>query len=73
MVGIPEAMLAAVLRPFVRVDASRSERSGGLGLGLAIAQGIVQVHGGSLTLSNRRNGGLRAQIRLPASEGVVRP
>ena len=32
--GIPEAMLGEVLRPFVRVDASRSERSGGLGLGL---------------------------------------
>ena len=71
--GIPKAMLAAVLRPFVRVDASRSERSGGLGLGLAIALGIVQAHGGSLTLSNRRGGGLRAQIRLPASEGVLRP
>ena len=71
--GIPEGMLGEVLRPFVRVDASRSERSGGLGLGLAIAQGIVQGHCGSRTLFNRHGGGLRAQIRLPASEGVARP
>ena len=37
----------------------------GPGLGLAIAQSIVQAHGGELTLANRPGGGLRACIRLP--------
>jgi signal transduction histidine kinase len=65
--GIPEAELSRVLEPFYRVEASRSRVTGGVGLGLAIAQSIVQAHGGTLTLSNRSAGGLRATISLPRS------
>lgn len=64
--GIPEAELARVLEPFYRVEESRSRETGGVGLGLAIAQSIVQAHGGALTLTNRPTGGLRATIALPA-------
>ncbi len=63
--GIPEAELARVLEPFYRVEQSRSRETGGVGLGLAIAQSIVEAHGGLLTLSNRPAGGLRARISLP--------
>jgi signal transduction histidine kinase len=63
--GIPRQELARVLEPFYRLDESRSRDTGGVGLGLAIAQSIVQTHGGALTLSNRREGGLRATIVLP--------
>jgi signal transduction histidine kinase len=63
--GIPEAELARVMEPFYRIEESRSRETGGVGLGLAIAQSIVQAHGGKLTLSNRPAGGLRASIRLP--------
>jgi signal transduction histidine kinase len=65
--GIPEAELSRVLEPFYRVEESRSRETGGVGLGLAIAQSIIQAHGGTLTLSNRPTGGLRATISLPRS------
>jgi signal transduction histidine kinase len=63
--GIPESELSHVFEPFYRVEGSRSRETGGIGLGLAIAQSIVQSHGGELVLSNRPTGGLRALMRLP--------
>jgi signal transduction histidine kinase len=65
--GIPEDELARVFQPFYRVEGSRSRESGGVGLGLAIAQLLVQRNRGSLALQNRPSGGLRAMIRLPRS------
>jgi signal transduction histidine kinase len=65
--GIPEAELSRVTEPFYRIEDSRSRETGGVGLGLAIAQSIVQAHGGVLSLSNRQTGGLRATIALPLS------
>jgi signal transduction histidine kinase len=64
--GIPEERLEEVFKPFVRLETSRNRTTGGTGLGLAIARSIVLGHGGELVLSNRREGGLRAEIRLPA-------
>ncbi len=62
--GIPPERLADVFKPFVRLEDSRSSETGGLGLGLAIAQGIIQSHGGRLTLTNRAEGGICAQIHI---------
>jgi len=66
--GIPEAELKRVLEPFYRLEESRSRETGGVGLGLAITQSIVQAHGGNLILSNRPTGGLRASIVLALAE-----
>jgi signal transduction histidine kinase len=63
--GIPEAEFSRVLEPFYRLEESRSGETGGVGLGLAIAQSIIQAHGGKLTLSNRPASGLRASVLLP--------
>lgn len=63
--GIPEQELSRVFEPFYRIEESRSRETGGVGLGLAIAQSIIQAHGGELALSNRPSGGLRARISLP--------
>jgi signal transduction histidine kinase len=63
--GIPKQELTRVLEPFHRLEESRSRETGGVGLGLAIAQSIVQSHGGTLALSNRPTGGLRVTIALP--------
>jgi signal transduction histidine kinase len=63
--GIPEAELSRVLEPFYRVEASRNRSTGGVGLGLAIAQSIVHAQGGQLTLANKPKGGLQASIVLP--------
>ena len=63
--GIPESLIADVFQPFQRIEQSRSLDTGGHGLGLSIARSIVLEHGGTLELSNRDEGGLRAQIFLP--------
>jgi signal transduction histidine kinase len=66
--GIPEAELVRVLEPFYRLEESRNRETGGVGLGLAITNSIVQAHGGKLTLGNRPGGGLRASIVLPSMD-----
>ncbi|GGE95583.1 HAMP domain-containing protein [Stappia taiwanensis] len=63
--GIPPERLKDVFDPFVRIEESRSEETGGIGLGLSIARSIVHAHGGTLTLGNRQEGGLLARISLP--------
>lgn len=50
---------------FVRGDGSRNRNTGGAGLGLALADRVAAAHGGSLTLQNRPEGGLRATLTIP--------
>ena len=66
--GIPEERLKDVFEPFVRLEESRSEETGGIGLGLSIARSIVHAHGGTLTLANHPDGGLEARIALPMDD-----
>ena len=63
--GIPPAQLEAVMQPFFRLDRSRNRRTGGSGLGLFIARDLITRQGGTLTLANRPEGGLRATVTLP--------
>lgn len=63
--GIPEAEIASVFEPFHRVETSRNRETGGVGLGLAIAQRLAGRLGGNVTLANRPEGGLAAKIFLP--------
>jgi len=55
---------------FWRDDESRTRASGGAGLGLAIARGLVQAHGGSIWAENRRDGGARVAFTLPLAPPV---
>jgi signal transduction histidine kinase len=66
--GIPADKLSLVLEPFVRLEDSRSRETGGAGLGLAIAKVNIEAGGGSLSLSNRPEGGLRVLVTLPLSK-----
>lgn len=68
--GIPEAQLAHVLEPFVRLEESRSRETGGSGLGIALSRAAAQLHGGELELGNREGGGLRARLSLPCGEAA---
>ena len=63
--GIPEADQERVFEPFVRLEASRSAETGGIGLGLAIARSIVRAHGGDIRLANRHGAGLAVTVALP--------
>ncbi len=66
--GVAESELQNILRPFYRLDSSRNRDSGGIGLGLAITQNIVQLHGGKVVISNLTgtpHSGLRVEIVLP--------
>ncbi len=68
--GIPDESLESVFRPYHRLDRSRNRATGGVGLGLSVAQAIVQGHGGEIVLEPRPGGGLIAAIRLPIAETV---
>jgi len=63
--GIPPDALDNVFRPYYRLDRSRNRTTGGVGLGLTVAQAIIQGHGGEIILENRPEGGLEARIVLP--------
>lgn len=63
--GIEPGLREVVLEPFVRLEQSRNRRTGGAGLGLAIARNAAQAHGGRLTLGSAPTGGTRAVVELP--------
>jgi len=63
--GVPEDALEKMFEPFYRLDDARGRLTGGVGLGLAIAQRAVRFHGGSVSASNRAEGGLLVEIHLP--------
>lgn len=63
--GIPPEHAERLLRPFERMDSARNKYEGGSGLGLAICNRIAKLHGGSLVLQNRPEGGLEARVSLP--------
>jgi len=65
--GIDPAAAGRVFERFGRIDQSRSEATGGAGLGLAIVREIVEDHGGTVTLVSG-NGGATFEVRLPLAD-----
>lgn len=63
--GVPAEALRRLFDPFYRVAESRSEGSGGRGLGLSISQRAAAMHGGTIVAKNREGGGLEIEIRVP--------
>jgi two-component system sensor histidine kinase CpxA len=65
-VGVPPESLPRLFEPFYRVSNARDRQTGGSGLGLSIAQKVIQWHGGAIVASNPTTGGLEIKITLPA-------
>lgn len=64
--GLPEQEIEKIFRPFYRVNEARDRQSGGVGLGLAIAERVVRMHKGTIRAENATPRGLKVCIELPA-------
>ena len=62
--GIPKEMRDRVFEPFFRVDKSRSRELGGVGLGLALANEIVRVHDGRISVRDNSSGGTTFEVEF---------
>ncbi len=60
-----------LFRPFFRLDESRERSTGGVGLGLAIAQRAVRLHGGEIKAQNRTGAGLEVMISFPVASSAA--
>lgn len=68
--GIPDTDIPGVFEPFQRLETSRNRGTGGVGLGLTIARQAIEREGGDIRLLNRPEGGLRAEVHLPADKDL---
>ena len=68
-IGLSAEMLDAVFEPFVQLQSSLDRAEGGLGLGLAIVDGLVRLHGGAVRAASAGKGkGSEFCVRLPLSK-----
>lgn len=67
-IGMAEEELPLIFERFYRTDLSRSRKTGGAGIGLAIVKAIVQAHQGTVTVTSKVGCGSRFTVTLPAGE-----
>jgi heavy metal sensor kinase len=70
-IGIASEDQARIFERFYRVDKARSRAQGGAGLGLAIAQWIVQLHKGSIVLESQPGSGSVFRVEIPVTDSAV--
>jgi signal transduction histidine kinase/ActR/RegA family two-component response regulator len=68
-IGIPSAMLPRVFDIFTQVERSSDHAQGGLGIGLTLVRSLVEMHGGSVSVSSTPGEGSVFTVRLPLGEG----
>jgi len=66
--GIPQAELENVFRPFYRLESSRNTETGGSGLGLALCRQLAEANGWKIELLPREGGGITAQLSVPLTK-----
>jgi cell cycle sensor histidine kinase DivJ len=72
-VGIAADDLAQIGRPFFQARAAYDRRHDGTGLGLSIVRGLVELHGGELSIASRLGEGTRVTARMPLNCEAARP
>jgi PAS domain S-box-containing protein len=71
-IGIPPAMLETVFGMFTQVDRTLEKTTGGLGIGLSLVKGLVEMHGGTIEAHSEGEGrGSEFAVRLPIATSVV--
>ncbi|VTT96339.1 sensory box protein : PAS domain S-box OS=Thiocystis violascens (strain ATCC 17096 / DSM 198 / 6111) GN=Thivi_3000 PE=4 SV=1: MASE1: PAS_4: PAS_4: PAS_3: PAS_3: PAS_3: PAS_3: PAS_3: PAS_4: HisKA: HATPase_c: Response_reg [Gemmataceae bacterium] len=70
-IGIPPSMLNRVFEMFSQVDRALEKTTGGLGIGLSLVKGLVEMHGGTISAHSEGEGqGSEFTVRLPAIAGT---
>jgi PAS domain S-box-containing protein len=72
-IGMTEAEVKKAMERFGQAEASYSKKTLGTGLGLPLVDGLVKLHGGSLTIESAKNVGTTVTIRLPWHDDLYRP
>jgi len=72
-IGMTEAEIKKAMERFGQAEASYSKKTLGTGLGLPLVDGLVKLHGGSLTIESAKNVGTTVTIRLPWHDDLYRP
>jgi len=67
-VGVPAEHLPKLGKRFYRVDPSRTDSTGGVGLGLAIVRSIMGLHGGKLVIESQLGAGTTAVLIFPNTQ-----
>ena len=70
-IGIAPEDMAMVLQPFGQAESAISPKQEGTGLGLPLAKGLVELHGGTLTLDSVVGQGTRVTVTFPATRSVL--
>jgi CheY-like chemotaxis protein/anti-sigma regulatory factor (Ser/Thr protein kinase) len=72
-IGIPAESLGSIFDMFSQVDRPTERSTGGLGIGLALVRGLVEMHGGTVTAASAGAGqGCTFTVRLPTAERRAR-
>ncbi len=64
-IGISEADQSKLFAPFTQIDTSKSRRYGGTGLGLALTQRLISLHGGEISVSSQEGKGSNFTLKIP--------
>ena len=64
-IGIPEGDMSRIFEKFYRADDPLARQERGTGIGLAVVKGIVDAHGGEVSVDSRKGSGTAVTVRLP--------
>ena len=69
--GVTEESLKDIFEPFVRMDSSRNQQTGGFGIGLSLVKRIIEFHGGQVSASNCSNGFV-VKLKIPLNINALK-